>query len=269
MDIQDSRIDASHNTPQIKFRTWSAFVKFIIKNKDQLQNCIFRGQRNPDWSLTPTFYRIINGNMDESIRHSNFHLENFKKNTRGRHTISYTDPNDFDDNWWALGQHYGLATPLLDWVSSPYVAAFFSFHKENSSAKNTYRSVHILDFDKIENILTSYNRGNSDQLNEIRRVDPLTHENQRLVSQQGIFTFIQETNNEDNYSSIDKYLITFRNKFAENIGDEILHLKILIRETERNKILEHLDLMNINESTLFPDLNGAAAYCNYLLKRRE
>lgn len=131
MDITDSRIKKNHDiTAQITFRTWSAFVKFIIKNKESLQNCIFRGQRNSNWPFMPTFYRIIAGDMDESIRHRNCHLENFKKNTRGRHTISYTDPNDCDNNWWALGQHYGLATPLLDWVYSPYVAAFFSFHKK-------------------------------------------------------------------------------------------------------------------------------------------
>ena len=45
----------------------------------------------------------------------------------------YTDPNDSEDNWWALGQHYGLATPLLDWVYSPYVClTFFSFREADN-----------------------------------------------------------------------------------------------------------------------------------------
>jgi len=53
----------------------------------------------------------------------------------------------------------------------------------------------------------------------------------------------------------------------DKINGEILLLKLTIpsNESDRSQILNYLDLMNINRSTLFPDLSGSAEYCNYLL----
>lgn len=247
-------------------QNWDNYTKFIEEKQSTLKNCIFRGQRNPKWSLEPTLYRLITNitDRDQIIRLSDLHLESFKKNTRMRHTISYTDPNDSEDNWWALGQHYGLATPLLDWVYSPYVAAFFSFREADNNGQDS-RSIHILNIEQIKRVLEEHNRSEK-QINSIRIIDPLMHENQRLVSQGGIFTFIEDSNQYSNYFCIEDYLNTFVDRFKDYIGKEILYYKIIIPSNERAMILAHLNLMNINESTLFPDLGGAASYCNYLLE---
>ncbi|MFW2571941.1 FRG domain-containing protein [Legionella sp. 29fVS95] len=267
MDINDKKIQKDTTTAERQFSDWGDFTSFIYEYKDKLKNCIYRGQRDPTWRLTPTIYRFVSSaNRDQIIRLRNIHLDFFKKHTRGRHTISFTDPSDSEENWWALGQHYGLVTPLLDWVYSPYVAAFFSFNAQKNLKSS--RAIHIVDLDKIEKILRAHNR-TSDRINEIRKIDPLMHENQRLVSQQGIFTLIEDSHRYNNFQCVEDYLDTFIDRFSTEIGNEILHLKILIPESEREVILEHLNLMNINELTLFPDLNGAANYCNYLLNKES
>jgi hypothetical protein len=53
-------------------------------------------------------------------------LKNFRLSIRGRVDNGIlSDTND--EELWAIGQHHGLATPLLDWSLAPYVALFFAF----------------------------------------------------------------------------------------------------------------------------------------------
>ena len=46
----------------------------------------------------------------------------------------------------------------------------------------------------------------------------------------------------------------------------IVFVKIKINDSERENCLRSLNSMNINHATLFPDLIGAADYCNLKLE---
>jgi hypothetical protein len=113
-----------------KFLTWYEFQSFITDQKINLYKYIFRGQKSEKWTLKASFYRRMDdikvNNTDDKEAKLKEHLETFKLTARGRRGINPPVIKE-ENEWWALGRHHGLATPLLDWTSSPYVAIYFAF----------------------------------------------------------------------------------------------------------------------------------------------
>lgn len=197
--------------------------------------------------LLPSILREFNGleltkgNYD---RHLVQHLKDFKAALKGRTEILELLVND-NSEAWALGQHYGLKTPLLDFTYSPYVAAFFALINANSS-KSDYCSVYALSQVLFRTI------------KEINIYEPKTDHNQRLMSQSGLFIkFFQP-------KSIEQII---RNNIEKNCKNVKL-AEILIPSKDKEKALKHLESMNITHRTLFPDLQGSSEHANELLRKR-
>lgn len=238
------------------------FENFISKNHNALDDCYYRGQQDASWKLEPSIFRksdTIWKNRREKLAN---HLRNFQLSARGKCSLPFDVPGKLDDDielpWWALGQHYGLKTPLLDFVLSPYVALFYSFETESESdiAK---RAIFVLDMNRIHSI-----EGDGDISKFMRKVNTLSHENERLIAQKGELIYIPDFI-EPKYRTIESSLESFHSMYSKK---EILLLKITLPNSERKTILQKCDLMNINRQTLFPDLTGASEYCNYLISSK-
>lgn len=115
--------------------TWKEFREYIDSTFIHFTDYIFRGHRQDDQLLESTIDRLFKKiNMKPPYDVNKMvisHLEKFKRAIRSRRG---TNPSPLDnDQIWALGQHFGLATPLLDWTSSPYVGMFFAFNESEKS----------------------------------------------------------------------------------------------------------------------------------------
>ncbi|WP_171653132.1 FRG domain-containing protein [Paenibacillus foliorum] len=238
---------------EFEIKDFSEFNELVCDELLDIPNYIWRGQRDSEWLLESTLSRTIKGIVDDEENvnsYINNHLKNFKYATRGRR--GFNPAKLTEEEWWALGQHHGLDTPLLDWSISPYVAAFFAFSEEAKSTDG-FRAIYAFNKPEIEmkseEILEDPSCGNEDI---IRFINPLTDENQRLVNQSGLFTL--------GPISVDlKSWIC--NNFKNDTRRQRL-MKIKVPDEQREMFLKALNRMNINHLTLFPDLTGASLYCN-------
>lgn len=237
-------------TADVYCKDWNGFIDFFHNDRALKQNhsYVFRGHASEKWKLEPTLKRALkNGDDIEKIEQRT--LDSFKKFCLGRR--GHNPANLKETEWWALGQHFGLDTPLLDWTESPYVAAFFAFNSELHETENVViwvLSKSINDKPCIEKLKKE---------NHLEFLTPFLDENSRLINQRGLF--------------VTSPRMTCISEWANQIKEKgtIDLARLLIPAKEKELALDSLDKMNINSLTLFPDLLGAAKYANYITRREK
>ena len=251
---------------------WRELNEFIEDNFFSDPSFVFRGQGCASWELNTTLDRLLR-QVPEEFRHEGIvydHLDRFSKALRGRRTGNGTrkeNPNEL----WALGQHYGLSTPFLDWSFSPYIALFFAFNAP-SPPPSGERALWALDIKKVQEINVNikdyvgiknssgetlefgFKVFEQDRTPIIELIEPLSDDNPRIISQAGMFTRLPVL------TSLNEWVFHLCGK-----GYKEVLLKIIIPENARDRVIWALEKMNIHSASLFPDFTGASKYCNEML----
>lgn len=217
----------------MKRKTVSTFRKlfevldqFRSKNEDWM----FRGHADADWKLVPKAGRDEYRGVDdlELLRH-------WQK--RAGPLVTPQPGNDWD--WLTLAQHHGLATRLLDWTVNPLAATFFAVADKPS--KNAALFCFLADHD------SQYLSMLPQRIEDVRDVRVLLPRpvSPRVDRQMGRFTI-----HPNPHESI-------------SIGTIV---KVVIKASAKRQIQADLNYFGVNQSTLFPDLDGLSAFSNWFFQ---
>jgi hypothetical protein len=227
--------------PQVT--NWDEFKTFV--NGLKPRQFIFRGQREL-LRLRTGFHRTGRANLFRFLANDIPTLHRHLSSRTG-HIFNLGVPDE-NGAFFNLVQHHGYPTPLLDWTYSPYVAAFFAYHRLNNSEAaraDESQKVRIFRFDQKQWV-TKFTQFKKVTLcrPHFSIIEFIAIENQRLVPQQSISSIT-------NVDDIETYL----RSLEERAGDRYLTI-IDLPVKERPRVMRELSVMGITAGSLFPGIDG-------------
>jgi hypothetical protein len=197
---------------------------------------LFRGAANADWGLSSYFdRRFATVPLERRMKLWDRLVDEWR---RGCHDLGVAPSVlDEDRKLWALGQHHGLPTRLLDWSTSPYVAAFFAFADHVTRRPDRFEHVAVWVL-HLENPVWSRDGG-------VEVVAAPSLDNLRLRNQGGRFTLCRAS-------------IATLEEYVDRFADGVALTKCVLPATDAGRALPDLDAMGITSAELFPDLSGIA-----------
>jgi hypothetical protein len=231
---------------EVRLDSWQDFkrdlvAEFVDVGTYRRDAYLFRGMRSPRWRLESTFDRVFRHvAADRRTKLFDTLVDSFRDACRD-HGLPEELCRD-DRRLIALGQHHGLPTRLLDWSSSPYVAAFFAYHQALEEVDAPDNQVVVWALHGLSPMWSGQH--------DVEIVAAPSYQNARSRNQAGYFTLSRSV-----FDSLEEVVTR-----CADVTDVALTRVLLPLDDVRTALFD-LDLMGISAFQLFPDLAGAAAAC--------
>lgn len=230
---------------------------------------VFRGLDRATYTLETSLQRLARNHPQWITRMEQHLLRSFKK-------YAHRDVVERDSvwHWLAMAQHHGLATRLLDWTYSPFVALHFA--TANQLAFNVDGVVWMVDLWEAQQYLPTclldvlIDEGSfsfdanmlAGQVKTLAELAVLQSPQQpdgsvlffeppsiddRIVNQYALFSILSNP-----LVDLDTWLATRPHAFK----------KIVIPASIKWEIRDKLDQSNLNERVIFPGLDGLCKWLN-------
>lgn len=291
------------NNDQIQYTkidSLTEYIREIIELRERLlfegrsESLFFRGQNNVEWDIRPSVFRnslvtfedkIIQMAISRAPFEFNNHINAFEKLTKL--------------------QHYGLPTRLLDVTMNPLIALYFACQPTNDTQIRIFEdNFNTIEKDGVVYYACAYDESidsskiqltSSIALKDINKdttlkklkedlgysinIDPNNFigiiqgnyfvksnlSNDRLIRQSGAFMLsgaitISEDLNDLWYSKVQKSIRSLNSEFNQE--------RFIILGDAKERILEELDFCNINEATLFPELEHQMSHIKRITTKK-
>ncbi|WP_041758453.1 FRG domain-containing protein [Psychroflexus torquis] len=149
-------------------------------------------------------------------------------------------------NDWELlvyAQHFGLATQLLDWSTNPLVSLWFACNESKESTGYVY----ILK-QSDENMLDVHKNHSPYEISSSKIFRPILN-NERIIAQNGWFT--AHSLNDNKFKKLDS---------EKEFGNKISLIEI--PASEKLTMLLKLDILGMNNKTIYPEIEGTCRHIN-------
>lgn len=219
----------------------------------KISDLLFRGQGNSAWRLETTldrffkrdvslqyYYRIILAAKAEIETFTGAKwdipsLEEYETWIHEELDVFFGEFKPYE--YLAYLRHHGFPSPLLDWTSSPYIAAFFAFNNINENAD--YVSVFVF---------CEYSSGGKSATSAepvIRSLGPYVRAHKRHFLQQSQYTVCTVYRQDGIFYAKHEDIVSRDDKHQDLI------CKLNVPASERKNALTKLNRMNINAFSLF------------------